>query len=162
MREVCKRYLSTYGPARPADFRAWFGQWSFDGLALEDVDVEGHRAVVLAGDTDFPRPCRSLRLLPEYDAYVMGFRERDHLVPPPVRELVAAHGRGRYEGPAGVRFLVVDGVAAGLWERKVHAKRVDVAVTAAITLTRSQRAAIDDEAVRIGECLGLEPVLSVE
>ncbi len=68
----------------------------------------------------------SVRLLPEYDVYVMGFREREHLVPPAVREQVAAHGKGRYEGPAGVSFLLVDGVAAGLWSRKKGAKRIDL------------------------------------
>ena len=59
-----------------------------------------------------------MRLLPEYDVYVMGFRERDQLIPEPVRELIASHRRGRYEGPAATRIVLVDGVAAGLWERR--------------------------------------------
>ena len=42
--------------------------------------MEGHAAHVLAGDTSFPEPQRTVRLLPEYDVYVMGFRERDQLV----------------------------------------------------------------------------------
>ena len=52
----------------------------------------------------------------------MGFRERDALVPEAVRRQVAGHGRGKYEGPAGVRFLMIDGIAAGLWERKKRAR----------------------------------------
>src|SRR5262249_37346066 len=95
-REVLRRYLHAYGPARPADFRAWFGgEVPFDVLDIEEVDVEGHRAFVLAGDTQFPELDRSVRLLPEYDLYVMGFREREQLVPEGVRDQVAAHGRGR-------------------------------------------------------------------
>ena len=74
----------------------------------------------------------------------MGFRQREQLIPEAVREQIAAHGRGRYEGPAGVRLLIVDGVAAGLWE-----------------LTRAQRAALDEEAGQIGTFTGLEPVLEV-
>ena len=70
-----------------------------------------------------------MRLLPEYDVYVMGFREREHLVPPEVREQVAAHGKGRYEGPAGTPFLVVDGVCAGIWSRKKGAKKVELTVS---------------------------------
>ena len=46
----------------------------------------------------------------------------------PVRELVAEHGRGRYEGPAGVRFVLVDGIAAGLWEREKRGKRIELQV----------------------------------
>jgi hypothetical protein len=159
LREVLRRYLHAYGPARPADVRAWFGgDVPFDLLDVEEVDVEGHGAFVLAGDTEFPEPQKSVRLLPEYDVYVMGFREREHLVPEPVRERVSAHGRGRYEGPAGVRFLLVDGMAAGLWERKKFAKRIELTVTPA---RRFSRGALEREAERFGIFLGLDPVLTV-
>jgi hypothetical protein len=60
------------------------------------VDVEGRDAFVLVGDTDFPQPEAGVRLLPEYDVYVMGVRERDQLVPEEVRRQIAAHGRGKY------------------------------------------------------------------
>jgi hypothetical protein len=159
LREVLRRYLWAYGPARPADFRAWFGDVSFDILDVEEVDVEGSRALVLAGDTEFPDAGRTVRLLAEYDVYVMGFREREHLVPDRVREQVAAHGRGRYEGPAGVRFLLVDGVAAGLWERKKSARRIEIRVAPA---RRVKRAELQREVERYGAFFGLEPILMVE
>jgi hypothetical protein len=173
LREVCRRYLRTYGPATPKEFREWFtsrqfkpadARALFDSIAneLEMVDVEGHDAFVLVGDTDFPRAEPSVRLLPEYDVYVMGFRERDQLVPEEARNQVAAHGRGKYEGPAGVRFLMIDGIAAGLWERKKRGKRIELRVTPGRKLTRAERAGLDTEADRIGAFLGLEPVLTVE
>ena len=99
-------------------------------------------------------------MLPEYDVYVMGFREREHLVPPAVREQVAAHGKGRYEGPAGTPFLLVDGLCAGIWSRKKRAKRIELAVEPARNLTRAERAGVEAEAERIGSFLGLEPALS--
>ncbi len=173
LREVCRRYLRTYGPATPKDFGEWFtsrqfkpadARALFDSIAseLEVVDVEGHDAFVLVGDTDFPQPETSVRLLAEYDVYVMGFRERDQLVPDEARRQVAAHGRGKYEGPAGVRFLMIDGIAAGLWERKKRGKRIELHVMPSRKLTRAERAGIDGEAERIGAFLGLEPGLTVE
>ena len=171
LHEICRRYLRTYGPATPKDFREWFSSRQFRpaearalfaSLQLEDVDVEGHAAHVLEGDTSFPEPQQTVRLLPEYDVYVMGFRERDQLVPEDVRRQVAKHGRGKYEGPAGVRFLMIDGVAAGLWERKKRGKRIELQVMSNRKLTRVERAGIDAEAERIGAFLGLEPVLTVE
>ena len=172
LREVCRRYLHAYGPARPNDFREWFGPATFktaearalfESLGdLEEIDVEGHRAYVVAGDTDFPEPVSSVRLLPEYDAYIMGFRERDHLVPDETRAQVAAHGRGKYEGPAGVRFLLIDGIAAGLWERKKKAKQVELRVSPTRSLDKGERTALAGEAERIGAFLGLEAVLTVE
>jgi hypothetical protein len=158
--EVLRRFLHAYGPARPADFRKWFGaEVPFDVVGVEEVDVEGHRAFVLAGDTGFPELGKSVRLLPEYDVYVMGFREREQLVPARVRGQVAAHRRGRYEGPAGVRFLLADGVAAGLWERKKSAKRLELAVASA---GRVNRAALKAEVDRFAAFLGVEPLLRLE
>ena len=173
LREVCRRYLRTYGPATPKDFREWFTSRQFSpadaralfdsiGNELEVVNVEEHAAFVHAGDTDFPRSEASVRLLPEYDVYVMGFRQRDQLVLEEARRQVAAHGRGKYEGPAGVRFLMVDGIAAGMWERKKRGKRIELRVTPCRKLTRAQRVGIDGEAERIGAFVGLEPALTVE
>ncbi|HXR12512.1 MAG TPA: winged helix DNA-binding domain-containing protein [Gaiellaceae bacterium] len=171
--EVCRRFLRTYGPARPRDFREWFSSRTFTagdaralfdalGDELEEIDVEGHRAYVLAGDTVFPEAQPSLRLLPEYDVYVIGFREREHLVPEAVRQQIAGHGRGRYEGPAGARLIVIGGVAAGLWERKRRGRRIELRVEPTRTLTRTERAQLDSEAERVGAFVGLEPVLTVE
>jgi hypothetical protein len=173
LREVCRRFLGTYGPARPADFSEWFSSSTFkvaearavfDELAdgLEDVEVEGRPGWVLAGDRSFPKPVFGVRLLPEYDAYVMGFRERDRLVPDPVRELIASHGRGRYEGPAGVRLVLADGIAVGLWERKKRGKQLELQVRLVRRPGKALRAELQVEAERIGAFLGLEPRLSVE
>jgi winged helix DNA-binding protein len=173
LREVCRRFLHTYGPVRPTDFSEWFGTAAFrvaearglfERMAadLEQVSVEGHESFVLAGDRSFPTPTGAVRLLPEYDVYVMGFRERDRLVPPEVRDLVASHGRGRYEGPAGVRLVVVDGLAAGLWERRKRGRRIELEIRLARRLTKSHRAELAREAKRFGAFLGLEPALTVE
>src|SRR5262249_28656695 len=154
------------GAARARDVGEWFAFTAADELfeslgdELVQIDVEGHRSFVLAGDTEFPAGHPSVRLVPEYDVYVMGFREREHLVPDPVREQVAQHGRGRYEGPAGVRFLLVDGVVAGLWGRRKRGKRVELDVTPARRLTRAQRVELEGEAERIGAFLGLDPTLN--
>jgi hypothetical protein len=157
LREILRRFLWAYGPARPADFRSWFGS-DVPFEDVEEVEVEGRSAFVLAGDTEFPELEKSVRLLPEYDVYVMGFRERDVLVPPRVREQVAAHRRGRYEGPAGVRFVLADGVAAGLWERKKTAKRLELSVAPA---ARLNRAAARREAERYAEFLGVRLELTL-
>jgi hypothetical protein len=170
LREACRRFLHAYGPARPSDFLEWFGAGRmnaadgrdlFGTLELDEVDVDGRRAYVLAGDTSFPSPESSVRLLPEYDAYVMGFRERGVLVPPAVRELVATRPRGRYEGPAGLRFLLIDGVTAGLWDRAKRGKRLEAQVAPVRAMARRERDELQAEVARLGAFLGLEPMLTV-
>ena len=146
--EVLRRFLGTYGPARPADFREWFAGRAFTpararalfdslGDELEEIEVEGHRAYTLAGG------------------------EREHLVPEAVRDQLAAYPRGRYEGPAGVRFVVIDGVPAGLWERKKRGKRLELRIAPSRRLTRAERAELDAETERFGAFLGLEPAITV-
>ncbi len=173
LREVCRRFLRTYGPARPSDFSEWFASSTFtvaearklfEALAaeLEEIDVDGHRCFVLAGDGSFPAPSSTVRLVPEYDVYVMGFREREQLVPDLVRDLIAQHGRGRYEGPAGVRFVLVDGVAAGLWERAKRGKRIELSARLTRRAGKVVRVGLQREAERTGSFLGLEPALTVE
>ena len=169
LREVARRYLAAYGPATHREFRQWFTSRSFGPdaaaalfaeLDLVEVDVDGHAAYLLEDEEPMPQ-ASSVRLLPEYDVYVMGFRERDELVPPAVREQVAAHGKGRYEGPAGTPFLLIDGVCAGIWSRKKGAKKIELTVEPARKLSRDEKAGVEAEAERIGAFLALEPVLTL-
>ena len=76
-----------------------------------------------------------------------------------MRRQVAAHGKGRYEGPAGTPFLVVDGLCAGIWRRRRTSKGVELTVEPARPLTKAERAGLEEEAERIGAFLGLQPLL---
>jgi hypothetical protein len=146
LHEVARRYATAFAPVGLRQLREWLA-------AKVEVDVPEVAPASGAGG--------SVRLLPEYDPYVMGFREREHLVPPAVRALVAAHGKGRYEGPAGTPFLVVDGLCAGIWRRRKTSKRIELAVQPARRLSAAERRAIEAEAERIGSFLGLEPALRI-
>ena len=170
LREVARRFLAAYGPATHSEFRQWFTARSFDlhaaralfdGLALVPVEVEGRQAFLLEDEAPPAPPPPSVRLLPEYDVYVMGFREREHLVPEAVKAQVAAHGKGRYEGPAATPFVVIDGLCAGTWSRRKTPRRVELTVEPARELTKAEREGLELEAERIGTFLGLEPALSV-
>lgn len=129
-------------------------------MGVEEIDVEEQRTFVLAGDTSFPQPRASVRLLPEYDVYVMASRERDRLIPERVRDQLRRL-RGSYDGPAGTRFLLVDGVAAGLWERAKRGKRLELTVRPAVRLTKVQRAELEVEAERLAGFLGLQLALEI-
>ena len=144
LREVTRRYATTYAPVRLRQLREWLA-------AKVDVDVPDVAPA--------PGANGSVRLLPEYDPYVMAFREREHLLPPEVRAQIAAHGKGRFEGAAGTPLLVLDGLATGIWRRKKTAKRIELTVEPARRLTRPERAGVEAEAERIGAFLCLEPVL---
>ncbi len=174
LREVLRRYLLAYGPVAPSDFREWFTSRLFkaaDARALfeslegelEEVDVEGRRTWLLRAAAELPGGSGggSVRLLPEYDCYVLGFREREHLLPEAARRRLADHPRGRYEGPAAVPWLLVDGAVAGMWERRRRGRRIEVQVRPVGRLGSSQRRLLEEEADRLGAFLDLPVELSV-
>jgi len=154
--EVLRRYIRAYGPTKPDDFRRWSGfgrdasRAAFDALAdeLEPVRVERSRMWILTGDdADLDRDPASVRLLPQYDAYVLGFRPRDLLVPAPVKDYIRRDPKGRWETVTGLSPLVVDGVATGLWRRTKTRRGVRVDVDHVVPLPRGRsrelRAAVD-------------------
>ena len=142
--EAARRFLTTYGPAGARQFAEWFGVGRAKAPRSPEVTVEARTA---------PGP---LRLLPEYDCYVMGFRERDQLVPEEMRERVRSHPKGRFEGIAGVPTGLVDGVVGGIWRRARKGKRVEISVEPA---GRLDRAELEAEVERIGNFLAAEPAL---
>ncbi len=161
-RDVLRRYLRAYGPAKPADFQRWSGfggeaaRALFDELAgeLEQVRVDGMRTWLLADDTDgFDREARAIRLLPRYDAYVIGFRPREPIVPEPVKERIKQDPKGRFESVTGMSPLVVDGVVSGFWRRARESGGARIDVEHVLPLPRGRRRELAESVDRVQAAL---------
>lgn len=170
--EVLRRYLGAFGPATHRDFAVWLAGSHLDAKEaralldsisgeLEEVEVEGRPAWLLAGEERGPAASQGVRLIPEYDAFVMGFRERERLFPPEAVARTKAHGKGRLEGPGALSWLLLDGAVAGTWSRKRAGARIQLAVKPFGRLSKAQRASVEEEAERIGRLFGLEPALTL-
>lgn len=161
LHDAARRFVATYGPATPRAFREWFyvdqdeAEAVFRTLAPElvTVEVEGQQAYLPADEDGDRSAARSVRLVPEYDCYVMGFRERDELVPAAARDRVRQHPRGRFEGPAPVPWLLVDGAVAGTWTRKRGDGDGDVEVDPLEPLPRTMADAVERERRLVGRFL---------
>jgi hypothetical protein len=168
---VCHRYFATYGPATRQDFARWFAvkpdearrMLAMPGDELEEVTVDGRRAWALAGDaSEEPTSANGiLRLLPQYDCYVIGSGQRERIVPQTVRGRIRSFGRGRYEGAVGLPVMLIDGVVSGIWGRRARGKRIEIRVEPFIRLTAAHRRQIEGEAARIGAFFGAEATLSL-
>ncbi|SCF08629.1 Winged helix DNA-binding domain-containing protein [Micromonospora coriariae] len=153
--ELVRRYLYAYGPATPAQFARWLSApatWAatlFESLDLAPVTVEGTRAWVAAGDTDFPddRPS-GVRLLPYFDAYTVGCHPRDLLFPGAAADRALARGQaGNYP------VLLVDGTVAGVWHQRRSGRRIHVTVEPLRTLGASRLRALEEQVERVGQVL---------
>jgi Winged helix DNA-binding domain len=79
---------------------------------------------VLAGDTAAGKGS-SLRLVPQYDAYVIGSRPRERVMTEAARARIRSFRRGVFEGAVALQVVLLDGRIVGLWERKGGRVRVE-------------------------------------
>jgi Winged helix DNA-binding domain len=163
--ELVKRYLHAYGPASPQQFARWLAappSWAaalFEPLngQLERVELDGSIAWQTAGDSAAPsRAAAALRLLPYFDAYLVGSHPRELLFPGP------AARRALTRGQAGnFPVLLVNGMVAGMWHHRRSGRKLDITVEPFDPLTVKQRRELDDQVTRIGEILEASPRLSI-
>jgi len=156
VKTILSGYLGAYGPATHDDFARWWGISSASGRRLFEsvgeeitqVDVEGYRAWMRGTDVDKIKkvpPVNSVRLLPNFDSYVMGFRPR-HLLVPKNRLPLVFRPQG-WVSPV----ILVDGRAGGTWElqkgkTKLHAKLFT-------RLSQVQKSELKKEMDRLGRFL---------
>ena len=163
--ELARRYFTTRGPATAHDFAWWSGLTVADArrgaglatshLARETLDGREHWAPADAppADRETTRAFRA-HLLPNYDEYFIGFRDRSAI-------LQAVHGpmaidRGQ---TLSAHVVVLDGQVVAGWRRTLTAREAAVVVTPVVTLTRADRVAVEAAAVRYGSFVELPVTL---
>jgi hypothetical protein len=161
--EVARRYLRAYGPATKDDFARWFGSWTgvgkaaWAGLAEElvPVGIEGRPAHALAADLKQLKGVTSessVRLLPTFDPYLMGYSSRDHLFEPEYRSRVS-----RTAGWISA-VVLVDGRVAGTWTHTVSKQKLSIVVEPFRKFPPKLRPEIRARAGELASTLGLAEV----
>jgi hypothetical protein len=130
--ELAQRYFSSHGPATVHDFANWAGLTLADarqGLeavqpALVSEKVEDKTYWLAAGETVAASNAGTVQLLPGFDEYLLGYKDRQAV-------LAAEHAAKVVPGGNGVfkPMVVVDGQIVGTWQRTVKKGAVNVAVS---------------------------------
>ena len=127
--ELAIRYFVSHGPARLADFTWWSGlmvaqarraiEAAGERLATELVDGRPtwFSATELAGTTSSPL----VRLLPNYDEYLVAYRERADYYDRAVDPI-------GFRGGVMANVVTLDGRAVGNWSRKPKGQAIAVMV----------------------------------
>jgi Winged helix DNA-binding domain len=153
--ELARRYFRAFGPATAADFATWSGLPSGAAIAsirdeLTEVEFDGRRGWTL-GRVD---PVRALRLLPMFDNYLLGYRDRTAMIDPGRHPQV-------YVGGIIKASVVCDGRVIGIW-RLDRAGRAAVRVTPFEPFTRRHHDELDRERADIERYLGRPIGLEVQ
>jgi len=161
---LLRKYLQAFGPATAADFSMWSGIsltgarqiWARGADGFSNVNVQGWEATVLRKDLDelaeagFER--QLVRLLPYFDSYLLGHRERQHLVQ-------IKHHPKVYRAQGWISPVVlVDGRIAAVWSHAQERNRLRVKVTKFDSISRGIAAGIREEARDLGRFLGIPNV----
>ncbi len=162
--ELARRYFTSHGPATLADFVWWAGLKVADaraGLAavstgLAQASVNGTVHWMAEEMRDLPAG-RSVHLLPGFDEYLLGYRNRGVALAPDHARRIVPGGNGMF-----LPTLVVDGRVRGAWKRVIAKGSVAVTASPFEVLGRAETGALAAAAERYGAFLGLPVKLAVE
>lgn len=165
--ELTLRYLRAYGPATTQDQAAWSGlpmgptraAWQQLANQLIEVAIDGTPAWMLKARADWldeqPAPGPSVQLLPRFDTYLLGYQDRDLVVPP-------QHAKGINAGGGMVHAaLLVDGAVAGTWKSERKRDRLEIAVESFGQLSPAALERFEAEVQDVGRFLGVQAGLKV-
>lgn len=125
--ELAKRYFQSRGPAAIADFSTWSGLTMSDakkGTAMvsplfirekignEEYYFSTHHSIN-------EKEAARLFLLPVYDEFIMGYKNRDAML---------QFRNGLFSAPSFLfdSTMVIDGQIAGTWKRTIHKTYIDL------------------------------------
>jgi winged helix DNA-binding protein len=156
LHDLTRRYFATRGPATVHDFAWWSGLTVADAkrgvesaasfLAQETRDGAAYWH---ARSSRAPRATRVAHLLPNFDEYFVGFRDRSAIAER-LQRVLTAH---RVDALMG-HVVCVDGQIVGGWARTLG-KTAHVDLRPLVRLTARERTLVRRAAQRFGQFLGL-------
>jgi len=130
---LADRYFGGHGPARISDFAGWANLTMADakrgiagaGSALTAVSVEGTEHWMQAGATVKSAAPEALHLLPGFDEYILGYKDRSLIFTD------TAHLSRIVPGSNGVFLptIIKGGHVVGTWKRVVSKSAVHISLT---------------------------------
>jgi hypothetical protein len=161
--ELTRRYFTSHGPATLPDFTGWAGltvteakiglAGAGNALIQETVD---HRTYWLPHSTPTGRnDTPSGYLLPGFDEYILGYKERSAVLDPAFNNHICPGGNGVFQPT-----IVVDGQVVGTWKRVVKKGKALITPSPFHPMGEAESARLAVAAERYGAFLGVRAELT--
>ena len=150
---LLRRYLHGYGPASLADFAVWAGMTLGEAKPIRElvgddaveVKVEDKACLALREDlkvlqNEVDVEGGSARLLPSFDCYMLGHKEKSHIVDQNCYKLV--YCKAGWLSPV----VLVNGRAEGTWSCKKKGNRIHIAIQPFDRIPQSAIKQVEEEA----------------
>lgn len=160
--ELARRYFGSHGPATLQDFVWWSGLSVADARAgldsaktrLNQETIGGQSYWSLHQNSIADNPSPTAFLLPAYDEYYLGYKERGAVLDSKYdKKVVSRNGVFR-------PMIVIDGQVVGIWKRALKKGSVIITPGPFDPPTEAEDQAIQAAADQVGAFLGLSAVLA--
>jgi hypothetical protein len=160
--ELAVRYFQSHGPAGVEDLVRWSGLTvhevrsgiAVSGTALASVEIEGREYIVATEAADASDRADGVRLLPGFDEYMLGYRDRSFVLAPEHSEAIVPGGNGMFKAT-----IVVDGEVIGTWGRRVGSRGLVVEAAPFRRLSAAEldalAAAVEDYGLFLGRPMAI-------
>src|SRR5262249_52476111 len=125
--ELARRYFTSRGPVTLADFTYWSGlpiseaRAGLVSIKSELVEEQIDGQVYFMSPEPVKPPERSLYLLPGFDEYVLGYKDRSAVLDPQFANAICPGGNGMF-----MATIVSEGCIIGTWKRTINKRGVDM------------------------------------
>lgn len=156
--ELVKRYFSTRGPATLQDFTWWSGLTMADakqGIEMvksqfQQKAIDGQTYWLPESVSDVKVKSPTVYLLPNYDEYFVGLKDRSAIGEVAVKESITK------DNPSVMAHIIIlNGQMVGGWKRTFEKNKVNVELSPITKLSRSEKQAVAEAAEQFGKFLGL-------
>ena len=162
--ELTRRYFRSHGPATLQDFVWWSGLTTTDARnGMEAVKSKFEQETLGDQTYWFPKitstksPSSAAYLLPSYDEYTVGYRDRSAIFDGSHMDKLSA-----FRESILTQVIVVNGEISGTWKRTLRKNEVKIELSPFTVLTKSQNQAVIRAAQQYGKFLQLPVVFGQE
>jgi hypothetical protein len=161
---LARRYFQSHGPATVRDFSWWSGLTLTETQRAVELAKPALDSAMVNGSTYFsgdgvtgkiPNRIPAM-LLPNYDEYLIAYKDRAAVVDPDRVANIAAR-----TGGAVANHVVIDGRLAGGWSRRLLGNKAVIDLAPYKKLSAQQLRAVSNAAESYGEFLGLPTTVAV-